>query len=175
MSIFTSSSSNEYYTPLWLTSLVKDGLYDGQIDLDPASSHAANRQNVRALEYYTAEDDGLSRPWRGNVFLNPPYGYRGQKSQADDWFRAAIRKYESGEIRSCVLVLKAAVGYQWFHKVYSYPCCFMYNKVHFEALHAPSKNPHGTVVVYLGPDVDRFQQIFQAFGAVMTPTISESI
>ena len=44
----------------------------GVIDLDPASNHTAQRQ-VRATEYFTREDDALSREWRGRLFMNPPY------------------------------------------------------------------------------------------------------
>jgi hypothetical protein len=32
------------------------------------------QETVRAAAYFTKEDDGLTKEWNGNVWLNPPYG-----------------------------------------------------------------------------------------------------
>jgi len=66
-----SSASVEWYTPEWVAELARRVM--GSIDLDPASCDVAQR-TIKALEYYTREDDGLAKPWVGNVFCNPPYG-----------------------------------------------------------------------------------------------------
>lgn len=42
-------------------------------DLDPCSA-GEGMDFVPAQKRYTAEDDGLSQPWEGMVFCNPPYG-----------------------------------------------------------------------------------------------------
>lgn len=34
---------------------------------------AAAAHNAKAPTFYTREDDGLSRPWSGHVWCNPPY------------------------------------------------------------------------------------------------------
>lgn len=34
---------------------------------------AAAPHNAKAPEFYTRDDDGLARPWTGNVWCNPPY------------------------------------------------------------------------------------------------------
>lgn len=50
----------------------------GPFDLDPCAPVA--RPWEMASEHYTILDDGLSKPWRGKVWCNPPYGL-----MADRW------------------------------------------------------------------------------------------
>lgn len=55
----------------WITPRhVLDAL--GTFDLDPCAP--INPPWVAAPKRYTIEDDGLSQPWTGRVFCNPPYG-----------------------------------------------------------------------------------------------------
>lgn len=44
----------------------------GPFDLDPCACE--DRPTWAAPQYYTERDDGLSKPWTGRVWLNPPYG-----------------------------------------------------------------------------------------------------
>lgn len=44
----------------------------GPFDLDPCA--AVDRPWPTATHHYTIEHDGLSRPWQGRVWMNPPYG-----------------------------------------------------------------------------------------------------
>lgn len=44
----------------------------GPFDLDPCSP--IDRPWPTAGQHYTALDDGLSKPWHGRVWCNPPYG-----------------------------------------------------------------------------------------------------
>jgi hypothetical protein len=60
--------SVEWYTPAWVFEEL--GI---QFDLDPSSPHDMESA-VPAATKYTVFDDGLSKPWFGNVWLNPPYG-----------------------------------------------------------------------------------------------------
>ncbi|MBF0547519.1 MAG: adenine methyltransferase [Candidatus Riflebacteria bacterium] len=60
--IFTSV---EWYTPGWILKNL------GKFDLDPCASIV--RPFDIAKINYTMEDDGLSLPWFGRVWLNPPY------------------------------------------------------------------------------------------------------
>jgi hypothetical protein len=50
----------------------------GLFDLDPCSP--VKRPWDTALRHFTVNDDGLSLPWEGRVWLNPPYG-----KQTDKW------------------------------------------------------------------------------------------
>lgn len=44
----------------------------GPFDLDPCSP--INRPWDTASQHFTVLDDGLSKPWAGRVWCNPPYG-----------------------------------------------------------------------------------------------------
>jgi phage N-6-adenine-methyltransferase len=68
METATSSASPEWPTPRWLVDQLAAEF--GPFDTDPA----ATRSNAKAPLFYTQEDDGLTQPWKGRVWLNPPYG-----------------------------------------------------------------------------------------------------
>jgi hypothetical protein len=48
----------------------------GSFDLDPCSP--VNRPWDTAAKHYTVADDGLSKPWNGRIWLNPPYDDRAE-------------------------------------------------------------------------------------------------
>ena len=60
--------SVEWYTPAWVFDRL--GI---QFDTDPSSPHDFETP-VPARVKYTIFDDGLSKPWHGRVWMNPPYG-----------------------------------------------------------------------------------------------------
>ena len=63
--------NDEVYTQPWIIQRARAVM--GGIDLDPASCKAANEHSVKAAKFYTAEDDGLSLPWAGRMWCNPPF------------------------------------------------------------------------------------------------------
>lgn len=68
-----SHQSTNIETDVWLTP--PEVLADlGPFDLDPCAS--LNRPWDTAAKHYTIEDDGLTQPWDGFVWMNPPYGQR---------------------------------------------------------------------------------------------------
>jgi len=60
--------SNEWYTPPHVFEAL--GI---DFDLDPCAP-AGRLPWVPAKRFYSIEDDGLTQPWEGRVWLNPPYG-----------------------------------------------------------------------------------------------------
>lgn len=52
----------------------------GEFDLDPCAP--VHRPWSTAAKHYTVEDNGLSRPWHGRVWCNPPFG-----REAVKWLR----------------------------------------------------------------------------------------
>jgi len=60
--------TNEWYTP---PHLFRDLGLD--FDLDPCAP-AGGLPWIPAKRFYSVEDDGLTLPWEGRVWMNPPYG-----------------------------------------------------------------------------------------------------
>lgn len=79
----------------------------------------ADENNHKCEHYYTKEIDGLSRPWIGTVWCNPPYGRK-----IGEWVR---RAYISSQIGSAtvVMLLPARTDTRWFHE-------YIYNKSNTE-------------------------------------------
>lgn len=67
---------------------------------------AASPENAKCEKFYTADDDGISQPWEGVVWCNPPY------SEIGLWVRKA---QESRATATSVLLLPASTDVAWFH------------------------------------------------------------
>ena len=74
-----SSATAEHYTPREWINRVHAVM--GGIDTDPASCAEA-QETVGAARWFGAEDDGLSKYWRGRVFCNPPGDRSGKLVQS---------------------------------------------------------------------------------------------
>lgn len=86
----TLVADNEWYTDpdvIWAAHEVFGGPAArdlvNAVDLDPCSSELANNM-VNAKVYFDQDQDGLTTPWFGNVWCNPPW------SQAGRWLRKAL-------------------------------------------------------------------------------------
>ena len=60
-------SSNDFYTPAWIFEAM--GI---DFDLDVASPPQGVPW-IPTKRFYTQLDDGLTSPWTGNVWMNPPF------------------------------------------------------------------------------------------------------
>ena len=78
----------------------------GGFDLDPASGC----EPVPIADLcYTEADDGLSSPWFGTVWLNPPFSDRAP------WYRRLVTQYRHGDVDRAVAVAKPPTSSDWFH------------------------------------------------------------
>jgi hypothetical protein len=166
----TSSLSEDWYTPPKYLDAVRE-VFGGTIDLDPMSCVEAN-QYVRAVRIYTAEVDGLSHPWDGHVYLNPPWGGSvGPGSVKRRAITKLISGYELGQVKAAVVCLNAnATTTSWFAPLLSYHICFPNHRVEHWGPGGKGGAPNsGTVFIYLGAAPQRFAEVFRQFGAIMAP------
>lgn len=82
----------------------------GKFDLDPCAPRKT-RTRVGACMHFVEADDGLSLPWFGVVFVNPPYG-RGLGT----WVEKARMEVERGRARTVVALIPARPDTSYFHE-----------------------------------------------------------
>jgi phage N-6-adenine-methyltransferase len=85
----------------------------GPFDLDPA----ANASNAKAPRFYDVDVDGLSQPWTGRVFLNPPYGGPGRAKVLESWIHKAADETRIRRALVVVALLPAWTDTDWWHDV----------------------------------------------------------
>jgi hypothetical protein len=146
----------------------------GSIDLDPASEPLHNKV-VKATRYYTAEDNGLTQPWEGNIFLNPP-GDKSGKLVKDFW-KKLIEEYVAGRVKQAIYVafsieqlgrLQGAAEYNPMH----FPFCIPRHRVCFNDENGieQSQPTHSNAIVYLhgfSGNVSKFTETFFSLGQVV--------
>jgi hypothetical protein len=91
--------SDEWYTPPEYFAALRL-----VFDLDPCSPGPGHWVPARSV--YTKTDDGLSQPWHGCVFMNPPFG--GRNGQVP-W----LRKFFAHGNGIAVVMARTSAG--WFH------------------------------------------------------------
>lgn len=162
--ILHQSNSNEWYTPRKYIQAVYDVL--GYIDLDPASCEKAN-QTIKAHKYFSKNDDGLSQEWYGQVFLNPPYGKTGGKSNQGTWSKYLINEFENGDVDEAVLLVNATPSDKWFAPLWNYPICFTNHRIQFYNQNGEANQAtHSNCFVYLGENIELFARVFSTLGVV---------
>lgn len=93
-----SAATSEHGSPPEAVELAR--YVGGRIDLDPCSSAYWQRYTTKALAYYDRETNGLTHPWFGFVWVNPPGGdkERGERSQVTPFWNYLVKQWLSGAI-----------------------------------------------------------------------------
>jgi len=156
MAVHYSSETPEWLTPSDFLSLVYAML--GHLDLDPCSSSRTD-PNVCASAHYTAEDDGLSQEWHGQVFMNPPYG-----RELADWITKLVAEYRAGHVTEAIALVPSRTDTAWFRELRDFPRCFINGRMRFSGYETAA--PFPSMAVYLGDDPVTFSNIFSTIGDV---------
>ena len=174
------TKSNEWYTPSLYIEAARKVL--GCIDLDPASCALAN-ETVKATRYFTKMDDGLAQAWSGKTWLNPPYSLEGtprgmvspRESIVKLWIQRLIAEYKGGHVSEAILLTKADPKQRWFQPLWEFLICFVPGKILFNRPDAPPEgHMFGSCLIYLGPNEERFIEVFSELGNVVRRVTPQS-
>ena len=106
----TTGNSSAYHgweTPADLIAALESVF--GRFDLDPCAASAdAGRARVKARVRLTVQEDGLAVPWRGRVFVNPPYG-----RQLGTWVAKCASEAAGGAV--VIGLVPARTDTRWWH------------------------------------------------------------
>lgn len=182
-------TSVEYGTPNDIIETAR--LVMGSIDLDPASSHLWN-ENVKSISFFSEFNDGLSKSWYGNVWLNHPFQRsekkckpecakkicekRGYHTNEDlpgnkEWIEKLVSEYEKGNINQACCITYFSSSESWIKPLLNYPVCIPFKRTNylnhkFKRVKGVQK---GSSIFYLGNNVESFCTHFSRLGSIYLP------
>ena len=151
--VIMPSQSVHHATPLLFLQGIVYPVLGEPIDLDPCSN---DQSIVKARRKISLPDDGLAVPWRGKIYVNPPYGM----PAILEWVKKCVleNRHNGAEI---IALLPANTSAEWFDIVAATSrAAFLWGpglggrRLHFIG----NDNNAGfhSVVVYWGPNLPEF-------------------
>ncbi|HHI4996264.1 TPA: DNA N-6-adenine-methyltransferase [Vibrio parahaemolyticus] len=184
------SGNFEYYTPKEIVDAARQCM--GGIDLDPASSLAANLI-VQADHIFTKETDGMKKVWTADtLWMNHPFS-RGEKAcpakrarckkktcvkrghhidhdipSNMDWISKLLHHYEQGHVKEAICITFANTSEAWFRKLLPFPQCMPNKRIQYYKPDGTIDNnvTKGSAITYLGPNLDNFANAFRDIGTI---------
>lgn len=160
------TGEKEWYTQPKYIEMARDVM--GSIDTDPATSEDAQKW-IKADTYFTAETDGLCKPWMGNVWLNPPYA----ADLLPKFVEKLLDEIEEGHVDQAIVLVNNATETMWFSKLIkkASALCFSRGRLGFikNLTDEPRAPMQGQVFVYFGSKIDTFASTFAEIGDIAVP------
>ncbi len=160
-----NSGETEWYTPARFIAAAVAVM--GGIDVDPASSAAANK-TVGAKRFFTAEQNGLSKSWKGRVWLNPPYSW----PLVSQFTGKLIDGVRTGDVTESIVLVNNATETDWWQRIASVAnaICFPKSRIRFLDPDGNLGWPlQGQAILYCGRNIAKFVAEYGVFGNVLTP------
>jgi phage N-6-adenine-methyltransferase len=112
-------------------------------------------ENAQCKRFYSPEEDGLSQPWTGVVWCNPPYG-----RNVGRWLKKARESARGGATVVCLVFARTDTA--WFHELIwdaarnqpqsGVETRFLRGRLKFGEARLAA--PHGSLLVVFRPEED---------------------
>jgi ParB family chromosome partitioning protein len=158
--VSNNSGDSEWTTPPPIIAAARAAM--GGIDLDPASSQAANAV-VGAARFYSEQDNGLERPVVGWVWMNPPYAH----VLVVAFVSKLVEHFQAGDVAQAVVLVNNATETDWFQDLAeeASALCFPHGRIQFgHPIREPVRALQGQAIVYLGSQHACFERAFAPIG-----------
>lgn len=111
-------------------------LYDSlNEEFDFTLDACADESNYKHKNYYTKEDDALSLPWCGRVYMNPPHG-----TEIKYWIKKAYEESQTNaEVVVCLIPARTDTRY-WHEYVLKGEIRYLKGRVRFEVNREPANS-----------------------------------
>jgi hypothetical protein len=140
----TTSRSDRWFTPPDLLADIEAFLGAGYLDPCPAMLPGQKIQS------------GLWMPWRGRVYVNPPYG-----RAIGPW----IIKAMTDPVDELLILVPARTETGWFQSLYDWPVCFLRGRLKFSGVR--DNAPFPSALVYRGERREAFYSAFTTRGVIV--------
>jgi|15BtaG_2_1085339.scaffolds.fasta_scaffold00008_86 site-specific DNA-methyltransferase (adenine-specific) len=134
-----TSNSDEWGTPDAFMEVLNQRF--GDFTLDPCCTI----NSAKAPNFITSNENGLTKDWSGNVYMNPPY------SSVSKWIDKAIFETASGNTDRVVCLVPARTATKWFYRaaIEASEVLFVHGRLSFENPVNKNKNsaPFPSVVI----------------------------
>lgn len=167
----TKQTNQDWSTPHHYVDAVKR-VFGGQIDLDPCSNPYSV---VKArVECRLPQRDGLSETWNyETIYVNPPYGADSQRgTRINHWLLKCLDAHCKFGSEVIALVPVATNTGHWKHFVWGHATAiaFLYDTRLRFLVNGKDEGkgaPMSCAMIYWGSNIERFDQEFTLYGAVI--------
>ena len=109
--------------------------------------------------YCTPQDHGLTVPWHGRLYVQPPYG-----QGISRWVDRLVTDYQAGQVTAAIVLIPARTDTRWWRRLNDFPRCFITGRLRFSG--QKSGAPFPSAVVALGCDLQAFVTTFGDVGDI---------
>ena len=145
----------EWYTPPNIIDLAREVL--GHINVDPASNLIA-QEWIKADTFFTEDTNGLDKPWKGKVWVNPPYS----SSLIKKFTKKFLDEYRNGNMMEGIMLTNQGTDTQFNIPLQKGLQAYTNGRISFlqPDLTEKGKGSRGSLFTYLGPNPKKFIEVF---------------